>query len=121
MSEFAKFLEANELKRREIAEYLGVSGSFITQIRKGERPLPPKMLAEIKANAYGWDVSMFAKSQATMQSEAMANNALIDYLQKKVAELEKKVDRLNSERADLLQEIAVLRFEKEMASKSGDA
>lgn len=121
MSEFAKFLKANELKRRDIAEYLGVSGSFITQIRKGERPLPPKMLAEIKANAYGWDVSMFDKSQATMQSEAMANNALIDYLQKKVAELEKKVDRLNSERADLLQEIAVLRFEKEMASKSGDA
>ena len=59
MSEFAKFLDVNELKRRDIAEYLGVSGSFITQIRKGERPLPQKMLAEIKANAYGWDVSMF--------------------------------------------------------------
>ena len=64
---------------------------------------------------------MLTRPHATLQPETMANNALIDYLQNKVAELEKKVDRLNSERADLLQEIAVLRFEKEKASKSGDA
>lgn len=122
MVEFAKFLEVNELKRRDIAEYLDVSGSFITQIRKGERPLPPKMLALIKENAYGWDVSMFTKSQAALQSEAMANNALIDYLQKKIAELENKIDKLNSEKADLLQENAVLRYENLMlTSKSREA
>ena len=121
MGEFANFLLVNGLKRKDIAEFLGVSGAFITQITKEERPLPSEKLAQIKANAYGWDVSMLTRPQVTLQPETMANNALIDYLQNKVAELEKKVDRLNSERADLLQEIAVLRFEKEMASKSGDA
>lgn len=121
MGEFANFLLVNGLKRKDIAEYLGVSGAFITQLTQGARPLPSEKLALIKANAYGWDISMLIRPQVTLQPETMANNALIDYLQNKVAELEKKVDRLNSERADLLQEIAVLRFEKEMASKSGDA
>lgn len=121
MGEFANFLLVNGLKRKDIAEYLGVSGAFITQLTQGTRPLPSEKLALIKANAYGWDISMLTRPQVTLQPETMANNALIDYLQNKVAELEKKVDRLNSERADLLQEIAVLRFEKKMASKSGDA
>lgn len=122
MGDFAKFLQANEIRRKDIAKFLDVSGSFITQIRKDERPLPPKMLAQIKANAYGWDVSMFDKPQAVLQSEAMANYALIDYLQKKIEELEQKIDKLNSEKADLLQENAILRYESLMlTSRKEDA
>ena len=59
MNAFAKFLSVNGLKRKDVASYLGVSGAFITQISSGDRPLPEEKLAMIKANAYGWDVSMF--------------------------------------------------------------
>lgn len=61
MSEFAKFMSINGLKRKEIASFLGVSGAFITQIASGDRPLPDDKLAKIKANAFGWDVSMLSQ------------------------------------------------------------
>ena len=50
------------------------------------------------------------------------NNSLIDYLQRKIAELESKVDKLNDEKADLLQENAVLKYENTMLyPRKGDA
>lgn len=64
MSNFAKFLEVNHLKRKDIASFLGVSGAFITQICQGIRPLPPEKLALIK-NAYGWDTSMLTSQEDT--------------------------------------------------------
>ena len=121
MSNFDDFLITNGLKKGEIADYLHVSNAFITQLCSGKRPIPNDKLALIKANTHGWDVSMLTRPQVTLQSETMANNALIDYLQKKIAELEQKIDKLNSEKADLLQENAVLRFEKLMTSKDGGA
>lgn len=125
MSNFGDFLITNGLRKGEIADYLDVSNAFITQLCSGKRPLPNDKLALIKANTRGWDFSMLLRPQVTLQSlqsEAMANNALIDYLQKKVAELENKIDKLNSEKADLLQENAVLRYENLMlTSKSREA
>lgn len=63
MTDFAKFLSANGLKRKDIASFLGVSGAFITQISSGDRPLPEEKLAMIKANAFGWDISMLTQSE----------------------------------------------------------
>ena len=121
MSNFDDFLITNDLKKGDIAEFLGVSPAFITQLCSGKRPLPNEKLALIKANTHGWDLSMLTRPQVALQSEAMANNALIDYLQKKVAELEQKIDKLQSEKADLLQENAVLRYESlMMTSRKGD-
>lgn len=65
MCNFAKFLEVNNLKRKDIASFLGVSGAFITQIRQGMRSLPPEKLALIKENAYGWDISMLTSQEET--------------------------------------------------------
>lgn len=64
MTPFAKFLSVNGLKRKDIAFFLGVSGAFITQIASGDRPLPDEKLAMIKANTYGWDVSMLTREQS---------------------------------------------------------
>lgn len=62
MVAFANFMKVNGLKRKDIASFLGVSGAFITQISRGDRPLPEDKLAMIKANAYGWDTSMLTAS-----------------------------------------------------------
>ena len=54
--------------------------------------------------------------------QAVPNSSLIDYLQRKIAELESKVDKLSDEKADLLQENAVLKYENMMLSpRKGDA
>ena len=57
MDKFGKFMTVNGLKRKDLASYLDVSGAFITQIKKGERPLPPEKLAMIQANK-AWDSTM---------------------------------------------------------------
>lgn len=58
MNDFQRFIEVNGLLKKDLAEYLGVSGAFITQICSGKRTLPESKLALIKANNKGWDVSM---------------------------------------------------------------
>lgn len=49
-----------------------------------------------------------------MEDQPAPGSSLIDYLQRKVAELEGKIDKLNEEKADLLQENAVLKYENKL-------
>lgn len=109
MTNFAKFLSINGLKRKDIASFLGVSGAFITQISSGDRPLPEEKLAMIKANAYGWDVSMLTQSENPMVDEPK-ENTLVEYL-------ERKVDDQESLIRELYQQIGMLEAELELARK----
>lgn len=59
MTAFQRFIEINDLKKGEIATFLGVSNAFVTQLCSGKRQLPAKKMALIKANTNGWDISMF--------------------------------------------------------------
>lgn len=62
------------------------------------------------------------KSEAPAEEQPTSNNSLLEYLQRKIAELEGKIDKLNEEKADLLQENAVLRYENTMLTpRKGDA
>lgn len=85
MTPFAKFMTINGLKRKDVAAFLGVSGAFITQISSGMRNLPDEKLAAIKANAYGWDVSMLTESENPMTDQPK-EQSLVDYLQRQVAD-----------------------------------
>ena len=120
MSDFAKFLSVNGLKRKDIASLLGVSGAFISQITKGDRSLPADKLAIIKANAYGWDISMLTGSKVEKNFEPVAENPLIEYLQKQIEELKQKVDDLTKEKIDLIQENALLRYERTKIVSKGE-
>ena len=79
MNNFAKFLATNALKRKDIASFLGVSGAFITQISSGDRPLPEEKLAMIKANPYGWDVSMLTVESDKPLYDPQTENLLSVY------------------------------------------
>lgn len=57
-SVFQIFILKNKLKKTEIAQYLGVSNAFITQLAQGLRSVPNEKIALIKANKQ-WDTSMF--------------------------------------------------------------
>ena len=109
MTNFAKFLSVNGLKRKDIAAYLGVSGAFITQISSGDRPLPEEKLAIIKANAYGWDVSMLTQSENPATDKPM-ESTLVGYLERKVSDQEILI-------RELYQQIGMLEAKLDLARK----
>ena len=51
-----RFLEINNLRQNEVAKYLGISESFMSQIVKGTRSLPPDKLKLLLKNKQ-WDSS----------------------------------------------------------------
>lgn len=55
-----------------------------------------------------------AKPEGAVKPQPTSNGSLVEYLQRKIAELEGKIDKLNEEKADLLQENAVLKYENMM-------
>ena len=57
MTNFEMFITLNNLKKKDIAEYLGVSPAFITQLVQGLRDVPGDKMALIKANTT-WNTSM---------------------------------------------------------------
>lgn len=62
------------------------------------------------------------KPEVPAEEKPVSGYSLVEYLQKKIAELEGKIEQLNDEKADLLQENAVLRYENMMLTpRKGDA
>ena len=110
MSDFAKFMKINGLKRKDIASFLGVSGAFITQISSGDRPLPDEKLAMIMENANFWDVSMLIKQKPAPSQNNPADDALVDYLQRKVEDQESLI-------RELYQQIGMLEAKLDLARK----
>ena len=117
------FLKANGLKQRELATYLEITEAAVSNVVKGKSDFSKENLIKILNNPYGWDTSMLVDQPvAPAPEQAASNNSLLEYLQRKIAELESKVDKLNEEKADLLQENAVLRYENSMLTpRKGDA
>ena len=109
MTPFAKFMSINNLKRKDIASFLSVSGAFITQISSGDRPLPEEKLAIIKANAYGWDTSMLTKPEHPKVSNP-TESSLVDYLERKVSDQEILI-------RELYQQIGMLEAKLDLARK----
>ena len=63
-----------------------------------------------------------SKSDKPAEVQPVSDGSLVEYLQRKMKELEGKIEKLNEEKADLLQENAVLRYENMMLTpRKGDA
>lgn len=57
ISGFQEFLWVNNLRKKEVAEYLGVSPAFITQLASGTRPVPLEQQLKLRLNK-DWNTSM---------------------------------------------------------------
>ena len=117
MIDLKAFRKANHLTQIDLADYLGVGQGFISQIEKGDRPIPKESISRLLANPHQWDISMLTENQPEIPAEEkpMVSNSLLEYLQRKVEQLER-------ENAELLQENAVLRYENMMRTpRKGDA
>lgn len=113
MTPFAKFMSINNLKRKDIASFLGVSGAFITQIASGDRPLPEEKLAMILTNAYGWDTSMLTLSPKEQEWKIIVQEdqaVFVNYLEKKVSDQEILI-------RELYQQIGMLEAKLDLARK----
>lgn len=64
MTDFELFIQQNGIKKKDIAEYIGSSAQFITQLCNGLRRLPPEKYALLKQNSEGWDTSMLLSGDA---------------------------------------------------------
>lgn len=100
--DFSKFLKDNNLKGCQIAEYLGVSGAFVSQLCKGTAKLPTDKLTLLLSNEK-WDCSALNDAGniaiATGRSIANAGNgsvlmesAKIEILKKEIEMLQKMLD-----------------------------
>lgn len=75
ITDFELFIKNNNLKKKDIAGYLGVSNAFITQLARGERNIPGDKLALIKANEQ-WDSSMLKEVVGTMKIIEIDSNVV---------------------------------------------
>lgn len=73
MTDFEVFIKKNDLKKSAIAQYIGVSNGFITQIINGSRRLPHDKLLKIIANR-DWDTSMFGESNMLTEQSVSTNS-----------------------------------------------
>jgi hypothetical protein len=114
MTDFEVFIKANNLQKQAVAEYLGVSRAFITQLCQGLRELPSERLALIKANK-SWDTSMLREggsriSVGNVTARASGNGSVAtsigcgaqDSRTEEVAELRRQIDELKAQNARLL-------------------
>ena len=108
MNTFVKFLKTNNLKKGQIATFLGVSNAFITQLCSGKRNIPSEKLALIIANL-NWDTSMLTEPEHPEVSNP-TESSLVDYLERKVSDQEILI-------RELYQQIGMLEAKLDLARK----
>ena len=124
------FIKYNGLSNLAFEKACGLSNGYIRNFKGnlGNDKLAnilsafPKLSKEWLLYGEGEMLVGQQKSEAPAEEQPTSNNSLLEYLQRKIAELEGKIDKLNEEKADLLQENAVLRYENSMITpRKGDA
>ena len=73
--ELEEFIHINKLQKKDLAEYLGVSSSMITQYLSGHRPLPAKKIEQILEHPT-WDKAPFLAG--VNRAEEVANSEVVE-------------------------------------------
>lgn len=63
MIDLREFRKANNLQQDDIADYLGVTKSFISQVENGKRDLPQSQLSKLLLNYHGWVTTSLQKKK----------------------------------------------------------
>lgn len=74
MNEIEEFLAVNGLKQIELANYLGVNKSTISQAVSGRAKLHQSKVNKILMNKNGWDCSMFDRASVVQKIGDNSNN-----------------------------------------------
>lgn len=113
MFDLKTFRKANHLTQNELAAFFGVGQGFISQIEKGDRPIPPEYISRILANPCRWDTSMLTTESRDEVEEVRANDKsmperLLDIIEGQKQQIEtllemlkEKDEEINRLRAEL--------------------
>ena len=104
MIDLKEFRKANNLKQEEIADYLGVSKAFLSQIENFRRSLPDIQLSRLLNNPYNWDTRM-------LLIEDQNNSANRGAVQVQQNGLHNHIDHITQRDGE---DVAALRKENEM-------
>jgi transcriptional regulator with XRE-family HTH domain len=121
MVDFKAFRKANHLTQIDLADYLGVGQGFISQIEKGDRPMPKESISKILANPYGWDVSSLKDTQSrdvvVERQESKCETDIADRLLAIIEDQKKDIQMLLEMLRDKDYEIKRLRDELDESKK----
>lgn len=91
-----KFLSDNNLKQKDLVEYLGISKPFASQVANGTSKLGTENLTKLLTNPYGWDTAALVgasiSASATHNSTANVNIGGHD-----IAALKKEIEMLRAQ------------------------
>ena len=125
--DFKRFMFEQKIKQSVLAQYLGVSEGYISQVASGKKQLSDENFGKVLNNPYGWDVSMLedtksrdSKPELVAEYKPQLSNVEI-LLRDMLAEKEAKIDVLQERINELIEENARLKTLIESERKGGVA
>lgn len=124
--DFKRFMFEQKIKQSALAQYLGVSEGYISQVASGKKQLSDENFSKVLNNPYGWDVSMLTEESRDSEPELVAENKpqlsnVEILLRDMLAEKEAKIDVLQERINELIEENARLKTLIESERKGGVA
>ena len=80
MSTIKNLRKCNKISQVALAEYLGVTQGFVSQMEKEMCPTPDWVISKLLENSYNWDVSMLAPSKEEIPAEEQRQPDTLDRL-----------------------------------------
>ena len=121
---FLQYLEYKGITENKATVDCGLSKGLIHQAKNGNSDLGNKAVEKVlifyqdlnKVWLLTGEGEMLNSDQPedSMAEQPEPDTSLVEYLKRKVAELEGKVEKLTDEKADLLQQNAVLKYENQL-------
>lgn len=75
MADIRKFRQVNGIRQEELANYLGISRSFISLVETARSKMPSEYIAKLINNDMGWDTSCLHEDESTNISASATNNS----------------------------------------------
>ncbi len=111
MVDLKKFRKDNGLLQREVAEYLGVNVSFVTNIECGRNNIPQDKLERLIKNDRGWDVSSLVVGSGNVILGGQGNTLQLSGRSSLL--LTKEIDALKAENELLRRQLDEVKAEKD--------
>ena len=111
MSTIKNLRKSNRISQVALAEYLGVTQGFVSQMEKEICPTPHWVISKLLENSYNWDVSMLAPSKEEIPAEEQRQPDTLDRLFAIVEEQRKDIATLLAMMKDKDEKIEEMRRE----------